>query len=68
MKASTDIPKFPDIPPAHDPATKRLHAGIKRIAEAAAVLAIAKHHDVLFGVYCAGLYHGAVLSREQTND
>lgn len=57
-----DIPKFPDIPRATDPATKRVHEGIRRIAQAVAVRAISQNHDVLFGVYCAGLYHGALLS------
>jgi hypothetical protein len=60
----TDILKFPDIPRANDPATKRVHEGIRRIAQAIAVRAISQNHDVLFGVYCAGLYHGALLKAD----
>jgi orotate phosphoribosyltransferase len=60
----TDIPKYPDIPRADDAATRRLHNGIKDIARAVAVQAISRNHDVLFGVYCAGLYHGAVMAKD----
>lgn len=63
-RSLTDIPKFPDIPRANDAATKRLHNGIKDIARAAAIQAISRNHDVIFGVYCAGLYHGALMAKD----
>jgi hypothetical protein len=65
---SDDMELMPIIGLPKTPEEKRVYEGVKQIARKVAVRGLAQNQEVLFAVYCAGLYHGAMLSARQHKD